>query len=228
MLVHIAETLAGITLVQCVNKGAPGICGSVGSTTDLRTMNHLGGPIERAMIHAAVSQMAQHFEIPLYSTGGTSDAKEVDIQASYESAMSNLLVAMSGANYIHDAAGLMDFALSVSLEKYVVDNEILGMVMRAVEGIRVNDESLAFDLIKEVGPAGHFVHAKHTRKNMRTEHYQPTLSDREHLADWQAQGKLDTAARAKAQVDEILSAPGYRLPDEVRQRILAEIPGIID
>ncbi|MCK5557108.1 MAG: trimethylamine methyltransferase family protein, partial [Candidatus Hydrogenedentes bacterium] len=95
VLTHVAETLSGITLVQCVNKGAPGICGSVGSITDLRTMNHVGGAIERAMIHAAVSQMAQYFGIPLYSTAGTSDAKDADIQAAYESAMSSLLVAMS-------------------------------------------------------------------------------------------------------------------------------------
>jgi len=125
ILTHIAETLAGIALVQCVNKGVPGICGSVGSITDLRTMSHLGGPIERAMINSAVSQLAQHFEIPLYSTGGTSDSKEVDIQAAYESAMSSLLVAMSGANYIHDIAGLMEEDLTVSYEKLVMDNEIL-------------------------------------------------------------------------------------------------------
>ncbi len=89
VLTHIAETLGGIAMVQCVKKGAPGICGSVGSITNLHTMNHVGGAIERAMINAAVSQLAQHFEIPLYSTGGTSDALEVDIQASYESAMSS-------------------------------------------------------------------------------------------------------------------------------------------
>ena len=90
ILTHVAETLGGITLVQCVNKGAPGICGSVGSISDLRTMGNLGGAIERAMINAAVSQMAQHFNLPVYSTAGTSDAKKVDIQASYESAMSSI------------------------------------------------------------------------------------------------------------------------------------------
>jgi len=135
VLTHVAETLAGITLVQCVNKGAPGICGSVGSITDLRTMAHLAGPIERAMINAAVSQMAQHFDLPLYSTGGTTDAKEVDVQSAYESAMSSLLVAMSGANYIHDVAGLLESDLTVAYEKLVVDNEILGMCQRVLRGI---------------------------------------------------------------------------------------------
>jgi trimethylamine--corrinoid protein Co-methyltransferase len=76
VLTHVAETLGGIALAQCVNKGAPGICGSVGSITNLRTMDHLSGPIEWAMINAAVSQMAQHFALPLYSIAGTSDAKQ--------------------------------------------------------------------------------------------------------------------------------------------------------
>ncbi|MFQ5925085.1 MAG: trimethylamine methyltransferase family protein, partial [Dehalococcoidia bacterium] len=146
----------------------------------------------------------------------------------YESALSSLLCALAGANFIHDAAGLLDFALSVSYEKYVVDNEIIGMVMRAVEGIRVDGDTLAFDLIKEVGPAGHFVAARHTRKYMRTEHHQPTLSERDNLEEWQAKGKRDTYARARDRVEEILSAPGYRLLDGARQGILEEIPGIID
>jgi len=97
-----------------------------------------------------------------------------------------------------------------------------------VEGIRVDEETLAFDLIKQVGPAGNFVAARHTRKHMHAEQYQPTLSEREHFEVWQAQGKKDASARAEERVKEILSAPGYRLPDEVRQRILENMPGIID
>ena len=180
------------------------------------------------MLNAAGAQMAQFYRLPFYATGGMSDAKVLDAQCGYESALSGLLCALAGANFIHDAAGLLDFALSVSYEKYVVDNEIIGMVMRAVEGIRVDENTLAFDLIKGVGPGGHFVSAKHTRKYMRTEHYQPTLSERDNMEEWQAKGQKDTYARARERVEEILSAPGYRLTDEVRQRIIEEIPGIID
>jgi trimethylamine--corrinoid protein Co-methyltransferase len=68
VLTHVAETLGGIALVQCVRKGAPGICGSVGSISNLQTMDHVGGAIERGILNAAVAQMAQHFELPLYST----------------------------------------------------------------------------------------------------------------------------------------------------------------
>ena len=228
VVIQTVDSLAEVCLTQLVNPGTPAIFGSVSSSNDFRDLKYITGCIEMGLLNTASAQMAQFYKLPYYATAGMSDSKVVDAQCGYESALTLLLCALGGANYIHDAAGLMDFALSVSLEKYVTDNEILGMVMRAVEGIKVDEDTLAFDLIKEAGPAGHFVHARHTRKHMRTEHYQPTLSDREHLSDWQNAGKQDTAARAKARVEEILAAPGYHLPDEVRHKILDEIPGIID
>lgn len=228
VLVQTVDSLAEVCLTQLVNPGTPAIFGSVASTNDFRDLKYITGAIEMGLSNAASAQMAQFYKIPFYATAGMSDAKLVDAQCGYESALTTLLCALSGANYIHDAAGLMDFALSVSPEKYVVDNEIIGMAMRAVEGIKVNDATLAFDLIKEMGPGGHFIYSKHTRKYMRTDHYQPTLSDRDHLEIWKKQGKEDTATRAKAKVEEILAAPGYRLPDEVREKVLKEISGIID
>ena len=228
LVIQNVDSLTEVCLTQLVNPGTPVIYGSVASSTDFRDLKYITGAIEMGLLNAAGAQMAQFYRLPFYATAGMSDAKTIDAQCGYESALSSLLCALAGANFIHDAAGLLDFALSVSYEKYVADNEILGMVMRAVEGIKVDEDTLAFDLIKEVGPGGHFVSTKHTRKYMRTEHYQPTLSERDNVEDWQAKGKKDTAERARERVEEILSAPGYRLPDEVRQRILREIPGIID
>jgi trimethylamine--corrinoid protein Co-methyltransferase len=226
ILTHIVETLAGITLVQCINKGAPGICGSVGSITDLRTMNHLGGPIERAMINAAVAQLAQYLEIPLYSTAGTSDAKEMDIQAAYESAMSSLLVAMSGANYIHDIAGLMEEDLTVSYEKLVMDNEILGMCQRVLRGIKVNDETLAVDLIIEKGPAKDYLAENHTVEHMRDEFFVPSLANRDRREKLKADD--DALSRAKAFVKEVInSSKKDYLQANARQQILIDFPEII-
>ncbi len=225
VLTHTAETLAGITLVQCVNKGAPGICGSVGSITNLKTMDHLAGPIERAMANAAVSQMAQHFEVPLYSTGGTSDSKAVDIQAAYESAMSSLLVAMSGANYIHDIAGLMEFDLTVSYEKLAMDNEILGMCQRVLRGIEVNDETLATDLLVSKGPATDYIAEPHTIKYMREEFYVPTLANRDKRDSMQPND--DALSRATAFVSNLRKQkPASQLDGSVREKILKEFPAI--
>jgi trimethylamine--corrinoid protein Co-methyltransferase len=225
LLTHVAETLAGIALVQCVNRGAPGICGSVGSLTNLQTMDHVGGPIERAMINAAVAQMAQYFDIPLYSTGGTSDAKAMDVQATYESALSSLLVAMSGANFIHDIAGLMESDLTVSYEKLVVDNEILGMCQRVLRGIEVNDDTLATDLMIEKGPGQDFMTEEHTVRHMRGEFFIPRLANRE-KRESMSPGD-DALARARRTVREMrLSPPPSRLPSQVRARILSSFPEI--
>ena len=226
VLTHTAETLGGIALVQCVNKGAPGICGSVGSITNLQTMDHLGGPIERGMINAAVSQMSQYFDIPLYSTGGTSDAKEVDIQAAYESGMSSLLVAMSGANYIHDIAGLMEADLTVSYEKLAMDNEILGMCQRVLRGIEVDDGTLATDLLIEKGPAQDFLAEPHTVEYMRSEFFTPKLANRDKR---EAMGEDDDALhRARKMVHDIrTAAPVSRLDNTVRADIMKRFPEIL-
>ena len=219
VLTHVAETLGGIALVQCVKRGAPGICGSVGSITNLHTMNHVGGAVERAMINAAVSQVAQHLAIPLYSTGGTTDAKQVNAQAAYESAMSSLLVAMSGANYIHDIAGLMETDLTVSYEKLVVDNEILGMCQRVLRGIEVNDETLATDLLIEKGPGKDYLTEEHTIRHMHDAFYMPKLSNRDKRESQQPGD--DALARAAAFVAKVRAeSPGSRLEPAVRAAIL--------
>ena len=226
ILTHIAETLGGIALVQSVRKGAPGICGSVGSITNLQNMDHVGGAIERAMINAAVSQLAQYFEIPLYSTGGTSDAVELDIQAAWESAMSSLLVAMSGANYIHDIAGLMEADLTVSYDKLVMDNEILGMCQRVLRGIEVNDDTLAADLMIERGPGTHYLDADHTIEHMRNEFYSPLISSREKR---EVPGRITAAAAARNFVDKVRrQETGSLLEPGVRQRILTRFQEIVN
>jgi len=225
VLTHIAETLGGIVLVQSVRKGAPGICGSVGSITDLNTMNHVGGAVERAMINATVAQLAQYFELPLYSTGGTTDAKSVDIQASYESAMSSLLVAMSGANYIHDIAGLMESDLTVSYEKLVMDNEILGMCQRVLRGIEVNDETLATDLIIEKGSEDHFAADVHTVMHMKDEFFVPRLANRDKRGVMAPES--DAFSRARRFVSEIRQGmPKSMLDDEIRRQVMSAFPEI--
>ncbi|MFC2024804.1 trimethylamine methyltransferase family protein [Chloroflexota bacterium] len=227
LVVQTVDSLMGVMLAQIVNPGTPTIFGSVATNTDLRNLSYLAGSIEMGLLNAAGAQMAQFYRLPFYATGGMTDSKVLDSQSGYESALTNLLCALAGSNFIHDAAGLMEFAMTVSYEKFVIDNEILGMVMRAVEGIRVDDETIAFDLIKQVGPGGNFVTAKHTRQFMRREHYQPTLSDRDSREEWESGGKQTTWEKASEIVEQITAGRGYSLPDTIRNRILAEITGIV-
>ncbi len=228
LVIQTVDSLMGVMLTQSINPGTPVIFGSVAASTDLRDLKYLGGSVEMGLLNAAGAQMAQFYKLPFYATGGMTDSKVLDTQSGYESAITSLLCALAGANFIHDAAGLMEFALTTCYEKYVIDNEILGMVMRAVEGITVNDDTLAFDLIKQVGPGGNFVTAKHTRHFMRGEHYQPSLSDRDSREDWEARGGKATWERAAERVEEIMADHNYSLPAGIRQQVLSEITGIVD
>ena len=228
LVIQAVDSLMGVMLAQIVNPGTPVIFGSVATNTDLRNLNYLAGSPEMGLLNAAGAQMAQFYQLPFYATGGMTDSKTLDSQSGYESAITSLLCALAGANFIHDAAGLMEFALTVCYEKYVVDNEILGMVMRAVEGIKVNDDTLAFDLIKEVGPGGNFVTARHTRHFMRSEHYQPSLSNRDSREEWESNGGKVTWERAAQKVKDIIANHQCRLPAEVRKQVLSEISGIVD
>ncbi len=228
LVVQTVDSLMGVLLTQVANPGTPVVFGSVATSTDFRDLKYLAGPVEMGLINAAGAQMAQFYKLPFYATGGMTDSKVLDAQSGYESAVTSLLCALAGANFIHDAAGLMEFALTACYEKYVIDNEILGMIMRAVDGIRVNDDTLAFDLIKQVGPGGNFVTARHTRHFMRGEHYQPSLSDRDSRGEWKARGGKTTWERAAERVKEIIASHDYSLPAAIRQQVLSKIAGIVD
>ncbi|MBT8341880.1 MAG: trimethylamine methyltransferase [Desulfatitalea sp.] len=227
LVVDCVDTLTGVMLAQLVNPGTPVLFGCISSITDLRDMKYLAGAVEMGLLNAGASQMAQFYELPIYATAGMSDAKVNDAQAGYESAISSLLVALAGGNFIHDAAGFLEFCMTASFDKLVIDNEIIGMVMRAVEGIRVDDTTLAFDEIQKVGPAGHYVASRHTRRHMRNEQFMPQLSDRETRDVWQAAGGKDARQRATQFALNVLNAePTACIDADVRRRIVAEIPGI--
>ncbi len=227
LVVQNVDTLAGVMLTQLVNPGTPVFYGCISSLVDMKDMKYLSGAVEMGLMNAAATQMARHYRLPIYATAGMSDSKTIDAQAGYESAITSLLVALAGGNWIHDAAGFIEFCMCASLEKYVVDNEILGMVMRAVKGIEVNKDTLAFDLMQEIGAGGHFVSSRHTRKFMRMEQYKPELSDRGSREEWESAGSPDARDRAYQKVMSILGQPETpALSDAVREKIRAEIPGV--
>jgi trimethylamine--corrinoid protein Co-methyltransferase len=227
LVIQNVDSLAGVMLAQMTSPGTPTLYGCISSITDLRDMKYLSGAVEMGLMNAASAQMARFYNLPIYVTAGMSDSKVNDAQAGYESAITNLMVALAGGNFIHDAAGFLEFCMTASYDKLVVDNEIIGMVMRAVEGIKVNDETLAFDLIKKAGPGGHFISARHTRRHMRSEIYKPRHSDRENRDRWQKEGARDSRQRAAAKAQEILARQAQSMiPGDVRDRIKQEIPGI--
>lgn len=227
LVIQNVDTLAGIIMTQLANAGAPALYGCISSITDLRDMKYLAGAVEMGLMNAGAAQMAQFYKLPYYATAGMTDSKAIDAQAGYESAITSTMVALAGANFIHDAAGFVEFCMTASYDKLVVDNEIIGMVMRAVEGIEVNDRTLALDEIKKVGPGGHFVSSRHTRKYMRTEQFKPQLSNRDTREQWQAAGSQDAWQRASEYATGVLdSEPENILPEDARAWIKDNIPAI--
>ncbi len=227
LVVQNVDTLAGVMLTQLANPGSPVFYGCISSISDMKDLKYLSGAVEMGLMNAAASQLANSYNLPIYATAGMSDSKTLDAQAGYESAVTNLLVAMAGGNYIHDAAGLLEFCLTASLEKYVIDDEILGMTKRALKGIKITPDSLAFDVMKKIGPGGHFVSTRHTRKFMRKEQFHPKISDRSTRKEWLENGSPDTRTKAMQRVEEILSTPALPIPStEVMDKIRSLIKGI--
>ncbi len=200
-----AEQLSGLTLTQLVNPGTPVIMGPIPATADMRSGKYLGGSVELGIGNAAITQLAHRYEVPIYNSAGMTDSKLPDIQAGMEKAQSAIQVALAGANFIHHAAGMLEDMSTIAYEQFVIDNEMLGMAMRAVRGIEVDDDTLAVEAIDRVGPGGHYLADEHTMRYMRTEHYYPSrVFDRQGRDEWEDDGSTDAWLRARELAREIL------------------------
>jgi len=220
-----AETLAGVVLAQLANKGTPTIYGTVASAMDMKTGSYLSGNIEMGLINAASAQMAQFYELPIYATAGMSDSKLPDIQAGYEKMATAMITALAGANFIHDAAGFLEFCTTISYEQMVIDDEIIGICMRAVRGIEVNEETLAEEVTKSVGAGGNFLANPHTMKHCRSEFFYPTVGDRQSRKVWEKNGAKDARERAREKAKLILAEHRpLPIPDGTIQEIKSKYP----
>jgi trimethylamine--corrinoid protein Co-methyltransferase len=226
--INLAETLMGLALAQIITPGCPAFIGTTSSIMDMKTGTYSAGAIESSLINVGIAQMAQYYNLPLYATGGQSDSKVVDAQAGYESACQAMILGLSGANWIHDAAGLLENCTTVSYEKTVIDNEILGNVLRVVRGVDVNPDTLAVDIIKEVGPAGNFLVHEHTAEHFRREFYIPTVADRWNRDAWIKEGSRDAFARAHEMAKNILSNHRtLQVDPHIKAKIRETFPGIV-
>jgi trimethylamine--corrinoid protein Co-methyltransferase len=141
--------------------------------------------------------------LPSRGTASDTESKVLDIQAGYEKAITLLMAALAGVNYIW-YPGTLEYALTVSYESLVIDHEICGMVYRALKGINVSEDTLATKLISSVGPGGQFLGQRHTIDHLEDEHYFPKLSDRSSRNDWEAAGAKDLREVARDEVRKIL------------------------
>ncbi len=200
-----AEQLSGIVLTQLARPGTPVLAGYIPGVADMRSGNYLAGAVEFGIMQAAAAQMARFYRVPIYCSGGMSDAKIPDAQAGAEKMATLLLAAMGGGNYVHHAYGMVNNMNAASLEQAVLDDDIVGMAQRVLRGIAVNDETLAVEAIERVGPGGHFLTDALTMQYMRSEFFYPRGADRQDRATWEAAGKQDARARAGERVRSILA-----------------------
>jgi trimethylamine--corrinoid protein Co-methyltransferase len=199
-----AESLAGVAISQLFAPGAKILYGAVPTIMDLRNMELAIGSVEMGMMNAAAVKLAKLYSLPIYTSGGVTEAKRPDIQAGFEKSLTNLMVALAGADFIHLAAGMLDSGNSISYEQYIVDNELIGMIKRILKGIKVNEASLGFDTIKNVGPGGCYITEAHTLEHMMDEFFYPDCSVRLNYDVWKERGKPDMLSHAMDKTKEIL------------------------
>ena len=165
----------------------------------------IGSP-EDAVVSLVNGQLAKYYKIPCRISGALSDSKMMDSQAAYESAITLMMAQMAGGNFILHAAGIIESYNCTSFEKLIVDNEIIGYLKRINQGVTVNEDTLAYDVIEEVGPRGTFLVTEHTLDHFRDEFYMPTLSNRQPHGLWLSGGGISSEQRANQKWKEILES----------------------
>jgi len=219
-----AEVLSGIVIAELVNPGAPVLFGTVSTIMDMKTGNLAYGAIEAGLINVATAQLAHYYGLPSRGTGGGTESKISDIQAGFEKAMTLMMAALAGINFIYDAAGVLESTLTASYEQAVIDNEICGMVSRALRGVEISDETLAIDVIEDVGPGGQYLDQRHTLEYLRKEHYLPTIINRERMERWERAGSKDLREVAREEAKRILKE---HQPEPLDRNIEEELKKII-
>ncbi|KUO52943.1 MAG: hypothetical protein APF76_02155 [Desulfitibacter sp. BRH_c19] len=184
-----AEIMTGILVTQLVNPGSPVVYGNTSTITDMKTMNLCIGAPEYGLLTTAFKQLANYYGIPYRGGGGLTDSKEVDIQTGIEATTNLLFTFGNGVDIVLHGVGVMESFLTISLEKWIWDEEISGRIKRILQGINMVDRNDAISLAKDVVTGGHYLEHSDTLARYRTEFYTPMVSDRSNWSTWQDKKK---------------------------------------
>lgn len=202
----IAETLSGMIFAWLVNPQAKAIFGTRPLVTDLRTGAMSGGSGEAAITMAASAQMANYYDLPNSTIAGATDSKIADAQSGYEKCLTVALAAQAGSNLITQSGGMQASLMGCALESYVIDNDMLGSIMKSLSGIEVNEETLALNAIDEVVHGdGHFLGQPETLQRMQTDFVYPEIGDRRSIDEWEDDGSKDIREVARERTRQILT-----------------------
>jgi trimethylamine--corrinoid protein Co-methyltransferase len=194
----LAEALAGMTFVQLVKPGAPVVFGSFASSMSMQTGAPTFGTPEPALVLYVVAHLARRLGVPFRSGGSLTSSKLPDAQAAYESANTLQPTILGGVHFVLHAAGWLEGGLAIGYEKFVLDNDQLGMVHTFVKGVDLSPNGQALDAIIENGPGQHFLGTAHTLANFETAFYRSAVADNASYEQWLEEGALDAAQRANA------------------------------
>ena len=200
-----AELLAGIALTQLINPGTPVVYGSTSTNLDMKTGGLAIGSPELSMMIGAHADLCRYYGLPSRSGGALTDSHTPDAQAGYESMFSLMTTFQCGIDIVLHAGGILSSFLSFSYEKFVLDDEICGMVRHWLQGIPVNEETLAFPVIAQAGPGGNYLMEKHTLDRCRTEFWQPAVSSRDGIESWMAAGRPEATRRARQRWQKLVA-----------------------
>ena len=182
-----AESWMGLVLAQNIKPGVPFFMGGVLYVLDMGASILAYGAPELSLMMAGITELAHFAGLPLWQTGGCTDSKTLDEQAAIEGSLSCFFSALTGGDLCHDV-GYTESGITGSILQTAMMDEAIGYSRRITRGIEVNEETLATDVIHEVGPNGHYLTHKHTRKHFQTEFYMPHLCDRRSYQQWKDTG----------------------------------------
>jgi trimethylamine:corrinoid methyltransferase-like protein len=215
----------GLTVAQAIHPGLPFIMGGVYSVMDMSSMILAYGAPELSLMMAGITELAHYAGLPLWQTGGCTDSKTFDEQAIIEGSLSAFLSALTGGDLCHDV-GYTESAMTGSVFQLAAIDEAIGYSRRITRGIEVNDDTLAVDVIHNVGPNGHYLRQQHTRRYYKNEFWYPNLCDRRNYEEWAMMGKTTMKDRTIARVRDILAShqPSPIKPEteQVIQKVLEE------
>lgn len=206
----LAEVLAGVAYTQLVRPGAPVIMGAFVTSIDMNSGAPTFGTPEASQITYGAGQLARRLNLPFRSAGSFCGSKLPDAQAAYETANSLNMGLLAGVNFMLHACGWLEGGLVSSFEKFVMDADQLGTLHKMAEGVTVDEDTLAMDAIREVGPGGHYLGCAHTQANFKTAFWRSDLLDYKPYETWSEEGARDTVALASARVQKLIDT--YQQP----------------
>jgi trimethylamine---corrinoid protein Co-methyltransferase len=206
----LAEALVGMAFTQLIRPGAPVVFGSFASSMSMQTGAPTFGTPEPAMVLYCVGQLARRLGVPFRSGGSLCASKLPDAQAAYESSATMFPTMMGGVNFVLHAAGWLEGGLAIGYEKFVLDDDQLGMFATFARGMDLSENGLAADAIKQNPPGQHFLGTAHTLANFETAFYRSETADNSSYEQWMEEGGLDSAQRANKIWKKRLAA--YELP----------------